>query len=113
MEMYDYPPDFIFEETQTYNTIISRFENAWEQRRAKWSKPYRRFRLIYRNRSLSDYANVWSFFYNRMGRYEAFYFKHPISSLTYIVRFDQDEFTGQLIAPNRYDFEVVLREVPA
>lgn len=113
MEVFSFVPDFVFEETIMHNTIISRFENGIEQRRRRWSRYFRRFKLVFRNRPNPYVAQLESFFNSRYGRYEAFYFEHPITGMYYVVRFDDDTFTKKLVAPNCYDVEFELQGVSA
>lgn len=113
--MADFPltPDFVYTEEVQWNTLISKFENGYEQRRAKWSSPIRKFKLQFNNRTKDDYDTLIAFFNTKKGAYSSFTFENPNDSTEYNVRFEADSIEFQEKAYLVYDFSCVLVEVRA
>jgi len=113
--MADFPltPDFVYVEEIKFNTLISKFENGYEQRRAKWSSDLRKFRLEFKNRSKDDFEDLRDFFITKKGAYSSFTFENPNDSVEYNVRFADDNLSLQEKAYQIYDFACDLVEVRA
>ena len=106
-------PDFPVLETIRHNTLVSEFENGFEQRRSKWASPLREFSLSWKNRSQADYDSLSAFFNTKLGAFGTFTFESPNDSAEYTVRFKEDSFRTSLKAYQIYDMEAVLIEVKA
>ena len=78
-----------------------------ERRRNKWG-PKRAFKVLYDHMSHSDMDQLWTFFTDRKGTYEKFSWTHPISSVTYQVRFAEDGLRRSEVAPDVYSVEMTL-----
>jgi phage-related protein len=104
-------PDYVFDESPEYKTVISEFESGVEQRRAKQSTPVRRWTLRFITRTQADYNTITSLFATCYGALTAFTWTNPNDSTEYTVRFDSDKITFQRIAYQRYNFEFTLKEV--
>jgi len=104
-------PDFVFEESLEYKTLISEFENGAEQRRRKWTSPLRKWRLRFNNRVKTDMQSVRDFFKSKYGAFMAFTWTNPNDSVEYSVRFVEDSFKFTMKAHEVYDFEFDLMEV--
>lgn len=104
-------PDYVYSEVLNFNTLTSSFENGYEQRRAKWSTPLRRFRLTYKARTISDFQTIRDFFLARLGSYDVFTFTNPNDSVVYNVRFVEDSLSFDERAYNVYDFSFDVQEV--
>lgn len=104
-------PDFVFEETLEYKTLVSEFENGVEQRRRKWENPIRKWRLRFKNRTKADMQAVRDFFAGKYGSFTAFTWTNPNDSVEYTVRFSDDSFKFTMKAHEVYDFEFDLIEV--
>lgn len=104
-------PDFTFDESPQFSTLISQFENGYEQRRAKWSAPLRKFHLVYQNRSRTDMELVKAFFIAKMGKYDSFTWTNPNDSVEYTVRFDADQLKFSNPIYGLFDFEFDFIEV--
>lgn len=104
-------PDYVFETTPQHSTLISEFENGVEQRRNKWSQVRRAWRLVYKNRSLSDLNTILSRFDTSKGAYGSFTWDNPDTGVTYTVRFKDDSLTYSLKNYGIYDFEFELIQV--
>lgn len=68
------------EETIYHRTLVTPFESGKEQRRAKWSAPIRSFDLIYNGRTHTRMQELWTFYKDRQGAYDTFYFENPNDS---------------------------------
>jgi hypothetical protein len=68
MSEFTFLPDFVFEETLEYKTLISEFENGAEQRRRKWAAPLHKWHLRFSNRVKGDMQAVREFFKSKYGR---------------------------------------------
>jgi len=101
-------PDFVFEQTPKYKTIISDFENGAEQRRAKRSTAITEYRLVYKNRSSANMGTITTLFSTKLGALTAFTWTHPINAATLTVRFKEDSFTYSNKSYGVYDFEFTL-----
>jgi len=111
MSDFAWTPDGVSKEQAKYNTLVSDFENGVEQRRQKWNSPIRTFELKFRARTQSEYAAVKAFFVLKEGELTSFTWTNPIDSTEYTVRFSTDEFDGNLIAFELYDFDITFIEV--
>ena len=69
-----------FDEEITYKTLITSFEDGKEQRRQKWSSPKRTFTVTLSAKSKTIEDRVWSFYKDRAGAYDTFYFTNPNES---------------------------------
>ena len=63
-----------------FRTLVTPFESGKEQRRAKWSTPRRSFSLTYNGRRYDRMQELWTFYKNRQGAYDTFYFENPNDS---------------------------------
>ncbi len=104
-------PDFVYEENIRFKTLVSEFENGYEQRRSKWAAPLRVFHLTYRNRSSSDLGTLKTLFTTKMGMATPFTWTNPNDSVEYSVRFQEDSFNFQNKAYGIYDVEFTLVQV--
>lgn len=104
-------PDFVFDETPSFQTIVSQFESGHEQRRAKWATPLRKWHLEYKNRSVDDKDTMMNFFLSKLGKATAFTWTNPNDDVEYSVRFDSDDFKISRKAFGIYDFSVELVQV--
>ena len=104
-------PDYVYDENVSYQTIVSQFESGYEQRRAKWSTPLRKFHLEYKNRSTSDMQTILSLFAEKLGKATAFNWTNPNDNTSYSVRFDTDDLKVSNKAYGIYDFSFDLVQV--
>jgi uncharacterized protein (TIGR02217 family) len=104
-------PDYTFETTKEYKTLVSEFENGVEQRRQKWSAQRRSWKLVYRNRSSSDLSTINTLFDNKKGMATSFTWDNPIDSTTYTVRFKADSLSYSTDYYGLYNIEFELIEV--
>ncbi len=111
MADFTWTPDYVFEEEIGYDTLVSDFSNGAEQARAKRSNSQRKFKLVFKTRTLSEMQAIRDFFISKKGRAVSFTFTNPNDNATYTVRFFEDAFRPELIHYNIYDFELQLRQV--
>lgn len=111
MSDFNWLPDFVFEETLEYKTLISEFENGSEQRRRKWSRPHKKWQLRFSNKTKQEMEAVRSFYANRYGAFLPFVWENPNDGVSYTVRFGSDSFKFGLKAFEVYDFEIEFLEV--
>jgi phage-related protein len=104
-------PDFVFEETVEYKTLVSEFESGIEQRRRKWENPLRKWRLRFTSRIKADMELVRDFFKVRYGAFGVFTWTNPNDAAEYTVRFAEDSFKYVMKAHEVYDFEFDFIEV--
>ena len=103
--------DYTFEETPQFKTLISTFENGVEQRRNKWSSGIKEFKIVAKNRPLTDFETIRDFFVAKKGAYTSFTWVNPNDNVEYTVRFKEDSLRFTLLSYQRYDFEFSLIEV--
>jgi len=82
MEEFIWPVNRPFEDESTWNTLVTKYEDGKEQRRAKWSRPKSGFNITLSSKSEVITAQVWSFFNARQGALETFYFENTNESPT-------------------------------
>jgi phage-related protein len=111
MSDFTYTPDYMFDESPEWHTLISQFENGYEQRRNKWSAPIRKWRLLFKNRVTSEFEAVRDFFNGKLGAYTQFTWTNPNDSVEYNVRFDGDTMTFTNKTYGLYDYEIKFIEV--
>ena len=104
-------PDFVFEEKIDFETLVTKFENGVEQRRAKRNAPIRNWTLQFHNRTTAEITDIKSFFLARKGSYESFTWENPNDSVEFSVRFDSDNFVFTKKASDIYDCSFSLTEV--
>ena len=104
-------PDYVFEEEIEYKTLVSQFENGAEQRRQVWAAPRRRFKLVYKNRTTTEFGTMKTLFDTSAGSYGTFLWTNPNDSTQRTVRFEGDKLAPKLKAYGVMDFEVTLLEV--
>lgn len=108
---FTYTPDYVFVETPTFNTLISKFESGVEQRRAKRSAVQRKWTLQFTNKGKTEADAVNTFFQGKKGALTAFTWTNPIDSVEYTVRFVDDSFEMNLIAYQLYSYQFSFIEV--
>jgi len=111
--MADFPliPDFVFDETPQFRTLVSTMESGYEQRRSKWSSPLRKFQVMCKDRPKADFVTLRNFFIARLGRFDSFTFLNPNDATEYAVCFADDDLKFENKAPSKYDFSCTLQEV--
>lgn len=67
-------PDFGIKTSEMWRTLITDFESGKEQRKKKWAFPKRKVNIPYNLIHESEIENVWDFYHDRSGAYEAFWF---------------------------------------
>jgi len=60
-----------------FKTLITAFETGKEQRRKKWAFPRREFGLNYKRVVRGSFKDIWKFYHERSGAYEAFWLIDP------------------------------------
>jgi uncharacterized protein (TIGR02217 family) len=104
-------PDYTFDTTPSYSTIVSEFENGVEQRRARRATSIRKWRLGFINRTSDDVSTIQTLFDSMQGKLTAFVWTNPLDSQDYNVRFSDDEITFINKSYGIFDFEIGLTEV--
>ncbi len=104
-------PDYVFEETKKYNTLISKFENGTEQRRAQWATPLRTFKLDFVNKTLAEKTTLEALFDAKLGPLTSFRWTNPNDSVQYSVRFEEDSLSIKMKAYGVYDLSIGLVQV--
>lgn len=104
-------PDYSFETTREYKTLISKFENGTEQRRQKWSANLKSWKLIYKNQSATDKGTILTLFDAKKGAFTAFTWTNPEDSTDYTVRFKEDSLVISFNSARLYDIEFELLQV--
>lgn len=104
-------PDYVYEEKVNFKTLVTEFESGYEQRRAKWATPLRRFKLLYKARTSTDFGTIKSLFIEKLGAYDTFTWTNPNDSTTYTCRFVEDSLAFEEQAYDIYNFEFEIIEV--
>lgn len=104
-------PDYSFETTREWKTLISKFENGTEQRRKKWASNLKTWKLVYKNRDSSDLSTITTLFGNKYGAYTAFTWTNPEDATDYTVRFKEDSLVAVFNSARLYDIEFELIQV--
>lgn len=108
MSDFSTTPDFTFDETPQFATLITEFENGVEQRRNKRANPVRKWHLVFKNRTKAEYETVRDFYISKKGAYTAFTWTNPNDTTEYTVRFGADSLTFSNHQPLIYNFEFDL-----
>jgi len=111
MSDFTYVPDYAFQETINYGTLITQYENGAEQRRSKWSSPRRSWSLNFSNLAEGNKNNLVSFFNAKKGQFTSFTWTNHNDSTEYTVRFDEDSLQIIQKAYQIYDILVKFIEV--
>src|SRR4030066_700181 len=75
-ELFKWPPQFHEEwnNTEEWNTIVSKYENHASQRRSKWSRRYGKWKLTFSREVATNAADdIMDFFNARQGKAQSFY----------------------------------------
>lgn len=111
MSDFAYTPDFTLTEEPTFKTDITEYENGVEQRRKAWASARREWKLVFKNRTLTEINLIKSFFLGKYGAFSSFTWTNPNDSTEYTVRFKQDSFVFERKGYNAYDAETVFIQV--
>lgn len=111
MADFTYVPDYVVTETKEYKTVVSKFENGTEQRRAKWKDPIRMFKLQFKNRTQAEMEGIKTFFSGKEGALTPFSWENPIDSVEYTVRFKEDSLSVELVSYQIYNIAFDFVEV--
>ena len=111
MSDFNFRPDYTVEETVSFKTLVSEFENGAEQRRRKWDTPQRKWSLKFYSRRTAETNEIKSFFLSKSGAFLSFTWTNPNDSLEYRVRFSEDSFKHILKDYQIYDIECEFLEV--
>jgi len=111
MPEFTWDPDFPVDVETAYKTLVSKFENGFEQRRAVRSGSIKTFKLTFTNRTATEMQAVKSFFDTKKGQLTAFTFTNPNDSTTYTVRYSEDSFVESRKSVGIYDFRFDLIQV--
>jgi phage-related protein len=106
-------PDFVLEEEAKFSTLVSQYENGYEQRRNKWANPLREWTLNFKNRTATELATVRDFFLAKKGIYTTFTWVNPLDSVEYTVRFREDSLKYTYKSYGIYDFSFNFVQVKA
>jgi len=94
------------------NSLIFAADSGHEQRRKRGSS-YTTWELTYPALTLAQYLSIRNFFIARTN-IEVFRWTHPVSGITYTVRFDTEEFRSENFAHSSngplYKLSFALRE---
>jgi len=104
-------PDFSLDSTQKFDTIVTEFENGFEQRRPRWGTSLKRWKFVYKNRTSTEIAALRTLFTTKKGRFSSWLWTDPTDSVQRTVRFDSDELTLSLKAYGVYDASIDVIEV--
>jgi phage-related protein len=113
MPDFNYAADNVIEEEINFDTLVSQFENGFEQRRSRRASPLRKFKLTFKTRTKNEMIGVKDFFTAKKGGYQSFTWLNPNDNEEYQVRFEKDSFNFKRIAFNIFDFEAEFIEVRA
>lgn len=111
MAEFNWKPDFVFEETPKFQTIVSTFENGSEQRRARWGTARREWKLQFVNKTKTEFESIRNFFIAKKGALTAFTWENINDSVEYSVRFVEDSVNFKMKSTGVYDFEFSFIEV--
>lgn len=111
MSDFTYDVDRVVEEEIKYNTLVTQFENGYEQRRRKWANPLRMFKLQCKFRTQTEMENLRDFFTGKYGSYTSFTWTNPNDSTEYTVRYDEDSLKIERVAYQIYNASFNFVEV--
>lgn len=104
-------PDFVFESTPEYSTIVTTFENGVEQRRPRRASAIPTWTLNFKNRNATDMNTILTLFNAKQGSYLSFTWDNPEDGNTYTVRFKQDSLKRSYKFYGIWDFSFELVQV--
>lgn len=101
------PSDIVVGES--YETLISDMYIGPEERRAV-SGPKRNWSLKFR-KNRTEANEIWNFYLDRRGSFEAFWFNCPVTKQRYAARFQDDELSRAVFWRKVYEFGLRIVEV--
>ena len=110
-------PDYVYNVSPEFSTLVNKMENGYEQRRPNRSRSITTFKLVYKNRYFADLQTIQTLFNSSLGQYGTFTFTDPDSGNTYNARFASDKIDWNLKAGQQqtssaiYDFSFSVIQV--
>ena len=77
MSTFPVTPEFVYTLTENYSTIQTPFESGHVQIRARWQRPRRHFRCVWKNATLAERDDIIAFFKEHKGPATSFIFSVP------------------------------------
>jgi len=109
LPVFDFKANRVYDDTITYKTLITRYENHREQRRGK-GEPRRRFSLFFEKKETEAEA-IRDFFKDRRGRLKPFKWVNPRTGEEITVRFDVDELSRSVEYDVLFKHGLPIKEV--
>jgi len=103
-------PDYPLKESKYYDTIVTDMQGK-KNSRSRYTTPIRTWSLNFSSINDGDCNYLWTFFKNRKGDYERFYFFHPETNEAYMVRFTDSSLKRDEIGNKLYNVTINLTEV--
>ena len=105
-------PSVGLEQDTRKKTLKSPTEDGYVITRAAWTRAKKTFLVKYNALPIADYNTLVDFFENdAKGGAEVFNWTHPVSSVTYEVRFEEDTLKAEYISPSLVSCSFTLEEV--
>lgn len=100
-----------FSEETITNVLVEEFEDGNEQRRDKWGRTKKRFRIVFKVNTKSEIESIRDYFVSKSGPNTTFSFTNPIDSVAYTVRFVENSFVIERERYQVYNASCELVEV--
>lgn len=111
MEAFKWEPDpSMIKKGEWHNVVVSSMPIGPEQRRVVSNKTRKMWEITFKKDKLT--ANqIWQFYLERRGAFEAFTFRCPLDGIEYKVRFAEDDLERTAMWRRAYEFGLKLIEV--
>lgn len=112
MALFSAVPTYVYEESISFKTDITTYEDGTEQRMSRGS-PRRMFTMRFRAVSESIRNTIHTFFETVYGAQTTFTWVNPLDNVTYNVRFLNDTIEEENIGYNETDGDIFNIELQA
>ena len=103
-------PSFPSDEDYIHRTVATNFENGIEFARRTTTIGKHKFSLVWTSLSETDFQLLKGFFISQKA--EPFYWTHPVTNVTHVVRFPMGNLASKHIYNGRRSTAIDLHEVP-
>ena len=99
-----------FVEISEIKVLTSEYENGTVQKRKKWHKNKKSWRIVFKTNTLAEIKAIRDYFITPNGSVDTFTFTEPLSSTAYTVRFKDDTFEIERQSFGVFNSSVILEE---
>ena len=110
MSDFTWVADYVISPSSEWNTLESEMENGVKQYRELWPTELQKWKLSFKNRTLTETLAILAFFNTKKGKAYSFTWTCALDSVEYTVRFLTKKFEYNYVGYQRCDFEIEFEE---